>query len=60
MTFISVCKKTDVFTFMNAAGQAVSLTPHQIFNNPPALDALPRDFRTLLAKKLIASATKSA
>lgn len=60
MTFISLCIETDVFTFIDENGKAIALYPAQVFHNRAALRSLPIDFRTLLTKKLITLATKSA
>lgn len=60
MTFISLCLKTDIYTFITAEGKALSLEPAQVFNNELALNALPLPHQTLLTKKLAFATFKTA
>jgi len=60
VTFRSLCLQSDLYTFLGDDGKAVKLNPLQVFNFLPALEALPLDQQTLLAKKLAFQATKTA
>lgn len=60
MTFLSLCLQSNLYTFLGDDGKAVTLTPLQVFNFLPALNALPVNQHTLLAKKLAFLATKTA
>jgi len=60
VTFLSLDLRTDTYTFLNAEGQAVSLSPSQVFNYEPALEALPLEHQSLIAHKMVITATKSA
>ena len=60
MTFLSLDLRTNHYTFVNNEGQAVTLSPRQVFNWVEALDALPLEQQTLLTRNMTASAIKSA
>ncbi|WP_375191838.1 hypothetical protein [Marinobacter sp.] len=60
MTLLSICLFTNHFTFLSSEGEALILSPLQVFHTPEAVDCLPNDVLTILASQLVFSATKSA
>ena len=60
MTFLSLDLRSKQYTFLNSEGRAITLSPQQVFNWAAALDALPLDQQTLLARNMTAAAIKSA